>query len=60
MFGVVFCALFLLSMYEFCSQEHWALADDAVGVEEAWYFLGKEEVKLLLPNLGMQQVVRAW
>lgn len=47
-------------MYEFCSQEHWTLADDAVGVEEAWYFLGKEEVKLLLPNLGMQQVVRAW
>lgn len=54
------CFLCIISsMYEFCSQEHWALADDAVGVEEAWYFLGKE-VKLLLPNLGMQQVVRAW
>lgn len=42
LFGVVFCALFLLSMSEFCSQEHSALADGAVGVEEAWYFLGKE------------------
>lgn len=40
-------------MSEFCSQEYWTVADGAVGVEEAWYFLGKEEVKLLLPSLGM-------
>lgn len=48
----------LLPVSEFCSQEHWTAADGAVGVEEAWYFLGKE-VKLLLPSLGMHQVVRA-
>lgn len=56
--GLVFVHYFF-SLSEFCSQEHWALADGAVGVEEAWYFLGKE-VKLHLPNLGVHQAVRVW
>lgn len=39
-FGVFLCTLFPLSP-EFCSPERWAVADGDVGVEAAWYFLGR-------------------